>query len=132
MHTSCDESETLLQVGDEPLELTERDVLGPPALLAHEMVMLGMVAQVEHGRPMTQMDMMEPPHRLQRVDRPVHRRLVDGDPGDLLGTTVQLGCGEVLVVRRRDHLTDRTTRCGHPQAGAAEILDEGDSRELRH
>ena len=132
MHSTGDESVANLQMRDESLQLAKRNVLGSPALLAHEMVMLGMIAQVEHGRAVPEVDVVETSHRFQRVDGPVDRRLVDWSPGDLLGATVQLGCREVLVVGRRDHLTDRPTRCGDPKTGTAEVVDEGVGGELRH
>ena len=55
------------------VQIVERDVDRETADFTREMVVLDMVGEMQHGRTVTQMDMMHQSGLLERVDRPIHR-----------------------------------------------------------
>ncbi len=132
MHPAGSEPVRGLEVGDQSGELVEWDVLSVPAVLTHEMLVCGVFAQMKHGRSMTQVHMMNTPDRLECLDGAIHGRGRDPVIGELFGHLVELGSGQVLVVMRRHHLTDRSPGGGDPKARTSELVYQLRRLDSRH
>ncbi len=78
--------------GDGVGDLSKRDVHSPAANLTHEMVMIGRPFEVDDGRPVAQMNMLNVTCGFERVDSAVDRGLVDLLPRERLGSRVQVDC----------------------------------------
>lgn len=105
---------TLLQPIQEPAHLRERDVLGPSAHFADDVMVLGFVGQVDHARTMSEMDVMKMAGEFQGFNGPIDRRLVDRFTQLRFSPGPQVGRGEMLVVRLRQHPTDGSSGRGYP------------------
>ena len=69
------EAELVLEHAEERAQLRDRHLLDPFAALA-EQVLVGLVREVVDGPPVTEVDMVDDPQLLERLERSVHGREV--------------------------------------------------------
>lgn len=96
VHSTGTEPMALLEMRDQVRQFLDRDVLTPPALLTDKVVMVGVITEVEDRRTVSEMNVVESAHGLQRVDGPVHRGRID--PSALLGFGPRMYVGRCEVL----------------------------------
>jgi len=89
-------------------DLIDGDVDRLATVLADEVLMIDLRAEVDDRRTVTEMDMVENAESLENVDGSVDRRLVDVDGRALLGPPPNLRSIEMLTVACCEHSADRT------------------------
>lgn len=110
-----------LEAGAEAVEDVRREFNDRSALVADQVVM-GVVDEVVHGRPVAEMDVVDHSEVGQRVECAVDGRQVDLGMSafDLLGE--RLGGDVMLGVEQRGN--DRPARLGHPPASLSESFQD--------
>ena len=113
MHRSTPESVAFLQPVEEPAHFGERDVLGAPANFADDVMVFGFFHQVDHSRTMAKVNVVKMARVFQGLNGSIDRRLIYGFAELGFGPGPEVGRGEVLVMRCRQHPTDGPPGCSY-------------------
>jgi hypothetical protein len=113
-----------LDLGEERSQLRLRDRRDATAGDTDEVLVGRFVRQVVHQRLMAEVGVGHEAGALERLERAVHRRLVDGDAQFGVGTLVNVGGAEMVAAGGGEDGADGSSGLGHPKAVVAECLDQ--------
>lgn len=105
-------------------DLIDRDVHHLPAVFADEVLVVGLGTEVDDGRAVTEVNVMQDVEPFQNVDRAIDRRLVDADARALLGPLTNLGGIEMLTLVRSKRIADCPARRCDAQTFRAKVANQ--------
>ncbi len=104
--------------------LIDRDVHRLPAVFADEVLVVGLGAQVDDGRAVAEVDVMQDAEPFENVDRPIDRRLVDADARNLLGALTDLRGIEMHIAARSECIAHRPARRCDAETFRAKVTNQ--------
>lgn len=106
------------------VDIGEWNVNGCSTVLANQVVVPGVLGEVEDAGTMTKMDVMEEAQRFEGVERSIDGALVYRTSECPARPVSDVGSAQMLVAGGGDHLADGLARFGYPHTFGAQGCDQ--------